>query len=145
MPRPEDPHDLQRFVEAQAPEIATVKRELRSGRKRSHWMWYVFPQMEGLGSSRMAQRYGISSRSEAEAYLDHPVLGPRLRDCTAIVNGVEGRSANEIFGSPDDLKFRSSMTLFARVADDAEPFLTALEKYYDGESDPKTLELLRDA
>ncbi len=121
-----------------------VKKELRSGRKRSHWMWFVFPQMEGLGSSEMAQRYAIGSRAEAEAYLDHPILGPRLRECTELVNAVEGRTASEIFGSPDDLKFRSSMTLFATVADDPGPFETALERYYDGDPDPKTLELLDD-
>jgi len=137
-----DPHDLQRFVEAQESVIDTVKRELRSGRKRSHWMWYVFPQIAGLGRSEKSRRYAISSWGEADAYLRHPVLGPRLRECTAIVNGVDGRSANEIFGSPDDLKFRSSMTLFEAVADDPEPFSTALERYYDGDPDPKTLELL---
>jgi uncharacterized protein (DUF1810 family) len=98
--------------------------------------------MEGLGSSRMAQRYAISSRAEAEAYLEHPTLGPRLREWTALVNDVEGRTANEIFGSPDDLKFRSSMTLFAAVADDPEPFETALERYYDGDRDERTLRLL---
>mgnify|MGYP000400266344 FL=1 len=141
MTNSDDPHNLQRFVEAQDPKIYKVKKELRSGRKRTHWMWYVFPQVAGLGSSRMAKRYAISSREEAEAYLAHPVLGPRLRECTEIVNGIEGRSANEIFGSPDDLKFRSSMTLFCEVADDSEPFRTALESYYD-ESDPKTLQFL---
>jgi len=135
-----DPHDLHRFVEAQDPVIDSVKQELRSGRKRTHWMWFVFPQMEGLGRSRMARRYAISSRGEAEAYLAHPTLGPRLRECTGIVNAVEGRSANEIFGSPDDLKFRSSMTLFEAAADDPAPFVTALDKYYDGERDPKTLQ-----
>ena len=137
-----DPYNLQRFIEAQGPVIEEVKRELRAGRKRSHWMWFVFPQMEGLGRSQMAQRYAISSREEAEAYLAHSILGPRLRECTEIVNAVEGRSANDIFGSPDDLKFRSSMTLFERVADDSTPFRTALERYYDTEPDPKTLELL---
>jgi uncharacterized protein (DUF1810 family) len=142
MAESDDPHDLQRFVEAQDPVIETVKEELRSGQKRSHWMWYVFPQMEGLGRSRMSRRYAISSRDEAEAYLTHPTLGPRLRECTEIVNGVDGRSANEIFGSPDDLKFRSSMTLFETVADDPEPFRTALDRYYDGDPDPKTLQLL---
>jgi len=141
----EDPHDLQRFVEAQNPVMETVKKELRSGRKRSHWMWFVFPQMEGLGRSEMARRYAIASRGEAEAYLSHPVLGPRLRDCTAMVNAIEGRSANEIFGSPDDLKFRSSMTLFDAVADDSTPFRTALDRYYDGDPDPKTLDLLESA
>ncbi|MFD1598560.1 DUF1810 domain-containing protein [Halobellus rarus] len=144
MTRSADPHDLQRFVEAQDPVIDEAKRELRSGRKRSHWMWYVFPQMKGLGSSQTAQYYAIDSREEAEAYLAHSTLGPRLRDCTAIVNAVEGRSANEIFGSPDDLKFRSSMTLFDTIADDPTPFRTALERYYGGESDRKTLELLED-
>ena len=137
-----DPHDLQRFVEAQDEVIEQVKRELRSGRKRTHWMWFVFPQMAGLGSSRMAQRYAIGSREEAEAYLAHPTLGPRLRECTGLVNAVESRTADEIFGSPDDLKFRSSMTLFDAVADDPEPFETALERYYDGDRDERTLELL---
>lgn len=138
-------YDLQRFVEAQNPVISKVKQELSSGQKRTHWMWYIFPQVAGLGNSRKAQRYAISSREEAEAYLDHPILGPRLRECTAIVNDIEGHSANEIFGSPDDLKFRSSMTLFEAVADDATPFRTALETYYDGDRDQKTLEFLSGA
>lgn len=138
----DDPYDLERFVEAQNPVIDQVKKELRSGRKRSHWMWFVFPQVAGLGKSRKARRYAVSSRQEAEAYLAHPVLGPRLRECTEIVNGVDGRSANQIFGSPDDLKFRSSMTLFEAVADEPSPFSTALELYYDGERDQKTLEFL---
>ncbi|MDS0293734.1 DUF1810 domain-containing protein [Halogeometricum luteum] len=141
----DDPWNLQRFVEAQDPVIDDVKAELRAGRKRTHWMWYVFPQMEGLGRSRMSRRYAIASRDEAEAYLAHSTLGPRLRECSALVNDVEGRSANEIFGSPDDLKFRSSMTLFDAVADDPAPFRTALERYYGGEPDPKTLELLGDS
>lgn len=140
-----DPYGLQRFVEAQDPVIDEVRKELRSGRKRTHWMWFVFPQMEGLGSSQMSQRYAISSRAEAEAYLDHSMLGSRLRECTEIVNGVEGRSANDIFGSPDDLKFRSSMTLFEAVATDPAPFSTALDLYYEGEFDPKTLDLLNGA
>ncbi|MDS0297895.1 DUF1810 domain-containing protein [Halogeometricum sp. S1BR25-6] len=138
----DDPWNLRRFVEAQESVIDDVKEELRAGRKRTHWMWYVFPQMEGLGRSQMTRRYAIASYDEADAYLAHPTLGPRLRECTAIVNAVEGRSANEIFGSPDDLKFRSSMTLFDAVADDPAPFRTALERYYGGEPDPKTLELL---
>lgn len=137
-----DPHDLRRFVEAQEEVIDQVKRELRSGRKQTHWMWFVFPQVEGLGSSRMAQRYAIGSREEAEAYLAHPTLGPRLRECTALVNEIEGRSANEVFGSPDDLKFRSSMTLFEAVAENPETFEAALERYYDGDRDDRTLELL---
>jgi uncharacterized protein (DUF1810 family) len=143
MAHADDPHDLQRFVEAQDSVIDAVKRELRSGRKRTHWMWFVFPQMAGLASSQMAQRYAIASRDEAEAYLAHPILGPRLRECTGLVNSVDGRSANDIFGSPDDLKFRSSMTLFDAVADDSTPFRTAIQRYYDG-PDPKTLELLGD-
>jgi len=137
-----DPYDLQRFVEAQDPVIETVKDELRSGRKRTHWMWFVFPQIAGLGSSEMSRRYAISSRDEAEAYLDHSTLGPRLRECTGIVNAIDGRSANDIFGSPDDKKFRSSMTLFDAVADDPAPFRMALDRYYDGGPDRRTLELL---
>jgi uncharacterized protein (DUF1810 family) len=137
-----DPHDLRRFVEAQDPVIDTVKKELRSGRKRTHWMWFVFPQIAGLGRSQMSQRYAIDSREEAEAYLEHPVLGPRLRECTEIVNGLDGRSANDVFGSPDDQKFRSSMTLFDAVAADPAPFRTALRLYYDGAPDGKTLQLL---
>jgi len=137
-----DSHDLERFVEAQDPVIEQVKKELRAGRKRSHWMWFVFPQVEGLGKSRKARRYAISSQQEADAYLAHPVLGSRLRGCTGIVNGIEGRSANEIFGSPDDLKFRSSMTLFEAVTDDPSPFRRALELYYDGDRDQTTLDFL---
>lgn len=142
MPDPNDPYDLQRFVDAQDPVINQVKNELRSGRKRTHWMWFVFPQFAGLGRSEMAQRYAISSREEAEAYLNHSILGPRLRECTGIVNTLDGRSANDIFGSPDDLKFRSSMTLFAEVADDPIPFRKALNKFYD-DVDQKTIELLK--
>ncbi|KTG07692.1 calpastatin [Haloprofundus marisrubri] len=142
MARTDDPYDLQRFVEAQDPVIEDVKQELRAGQKRTHWMWYVFPQIKGLGSSRMAQRYSISSRAEAEAYLAHSVLGPRLRECTKIVNNVEGRSAHDIFGSPDDLKFRSSMTLFETVSEEQVPFNRALHQYYGGEPDQKTLAFL---
>jgi len=145
MPNSEDPYDLRRFVEAQDPVIETVKEELRAGRKRTHWMWFVFPQFEGLGNSEMSRRYAIASRDEAAAYLEHPILGPRLRECTEIVNALDGRSANDVFGSPDDLKFRSSMTLFDAVADDPTPFETALERYHDGDGDPKTLELLADS
>ena len=140
-----DPHNLHRFVEAQDPVIDTVKKELRSGRKRTHWMWFVFPQIAGLGRSQMSQRYAIDSRAEAEAYLEQPVLGPRLRECTEIVNGLDGRSANDVFGSPDDLKFRSSMTLFDAVAADPAPFRTALQRYYDGDPDRETLRLLDEA
>ncbi|MGZ9116799.1 MAG: DUF1810 domain-containing protein, partial [Methylocystis sp.] len=106
----DDPYDLARFVAAQKPVYEKVRAELAAGRKRSHWMWFFFPQLEGLGASAMAQRYAIHSRAEAAAYLAHPVLGPRLKECVGLVNKVEGRSAHEIFGSPDDLKFHSSMT-----------------------------------
>jgi uncharacterized protein (DUF1810 family) len=137
----DDPHDLQRFLEAQDGVMATVRRELRSGRKRGHWMWFVFPQVAGLGSSRTAERYAIASREEAEAYLAHPVLGPRLHECTELVNGLQDRSADEIFGHPDVLKFRSSMTLFDAITEDPAPFGTALERYYDG-PDPETRRFL---
>ena len=137
-----DGFDLDRFVAAQSPVIEEVKREPRFGEKRSHWMWFVFPQLAGLGSSPMAQRYAIASLDEARAYLRHPILGPRLAECAGIVNRVQGRTAHEIFGSPDDLKFRSSMTLFGR-ADPAEPaFRTALERYFGGREDPRTVALL---
>ncbi len=116
-----------------------VRAELRAGRKQSHWMWFVFPQLRGLGSSPMAERYGISSREEAGAYLAHPVLGPRLRECTELVNAVQDASIESILGYPDDLKFRSSMTLFSAVTNDNGVFRAALEKFFNGEPDPKTL------
>jgi uncharacterized protein (DUF1810 family) len=134
-----DPFDLKRFVDAQAAAYRTVVEELRGGRKRSHWMWFVFPQVRGLGSSPTAVHYGISSLEEARAYLAHDVLGPRLRECTRLVNEVQGRSIAEIFGSPDDLKLRSSMTLFARATDDNEDFVALLDKYYDGQQDQLTV------
>jgi uncharacterized protein (DUF1810 family) len=134
----DDPFNLQRFVEAQDRVYAQVLRELGAGRKTSHWMWFVFPQIEGLGTSAMAQRFAISGRDEAEAYLAHLVLGPRLRKCTQLVLDVEGRTANQVFGSPDDLKFRSCMTLFALCAPDTLLFQAALDKYYDGERDSLT-------
>ena len=137
----DDPHDLQRFVDAQAPIIDQVRDELAQGRKRSHWMWFVFPQIAGLGFSAMAQRYAISSLNEAKAYLHHPILGPRLEDCTRLVLAVDGRSAHDIFGSPDDMKFRSSMTLFAQAAPDGV-FTEALRKYFASEPDPETLRRL---
>ena len=108
-----DPYDLQRFVDAQDPAFEQVCAELHAGRKRSHWMWFIFPQLKGLGHSETARKFAISSRQEAEAYLQHPILGPRLRRCTQLVTEVEGRSIEQIFGYPDDLKFHSSMTLFA--------------------------------
>ncbi|MGB7542018.1 MAG: DUF1810 domain-containing protein [Burkholderiales bacterium] len=132
-----DPHDLQRFVDAQAPVFEQVCAELREGRKRSHWMWFVFPQIKGLGHSETARRFAISSREEAEAYLQHPVLGPRLRECTRLVNLVEGRSIEQIFGHPDDVKFRSSMTLFAHVASGNPVFQEALQKYFGGKRDDR--------
>jgi uncharacterized protein (DUF1810 family) len=135
----DDIHDLQRFVAAQEPVFAQVCRELAAGEKRSHWMWFVFPQIAGLGHSPTARRFAIASQDEARAYLAHPLLGPRLRQCVTLVNAVEGRSAHDIFGSPDDVKFRSSMTLFAAAASDREIFLAALRKYYGGVPDPLTL------
>jgi uncharacterized protein (DUF1810 family) len=137
-----DPYNLERFVSAQNPIYDRVCDELRNGRKSSHWMWFVFPQLRGLGSSPMAEKYGIASRAEARAYLDHRILGPRLMESTALVNQIESRSAAQIFGYPDDLKFRSSMTLFATVAP-GNPFTAALQKYFAAEPDSLTLELLR--
>jgi uncharacterized protein (DUF1810 family) len=134
-----DPYDLQRFVDAQSRTYDTVVDELRSGRKRSHWMWFVFPQIAGLGGSPTAVRYAISSLAEAEAYLRHDVLGPRLRECTRLVNSIDGRSAEQIFGRPDNVKLRSSMTLFARATRDNDGFVALLKKYYRGEEDPATL------
>ncbi|AQH01007.1 calpastatin [Burkholderia sp. KK1] len=134
-----DPFDLQRFVDAQASVIDDVRAELSAGRKRTHWMWFVFPQIAGLGHSAMAQHYAISSRDEARAYLAHPVLGARLVELTRIVNGVQGRGVEQIFGYPDDLKFHSSMTLFAHVADDPAVFDEALRRYFDGHADDATL------
>ena len=137
-----DPYNLQRFVDAQNPVYDKVCSELRDGRKKSHWMWFIFPQIAGLGSSSTAARFAISSREEAIAYLEHPLLGPRLRECTRLVTLVEGRSLEQIFGYPDDLKFRSCMTLFAQVTADNQVFLAALEKYCAGEFDSLTLERL---
>ena len=137
-----DTYDLQRFVDAQAPVYERVCAELRNGRKASHWMWFVFPQIKGLGHSAMADRYAITSRQEAEAYARHAVLGPRLRECTGLVNAVEHRSIGQILGTPDDLKFRSSMTLFAQACKDNQPFMDAINKYFDGKFDSLTLDRL---
>jgi uncharacterized protein (DUF1810 family) len=137
-----DPFDLQRFVDAQARIYPDVLDELRAGRKRSHWIWFIFPQIDGLGSSPTAARYAISSLDEARAYLRHDVLGPRLHECTRLVNAVQGRSIREIFGSPDDMKVRSSMTLFAQATPDNEDFVELLARYYGGEEDPLTWERL---
>ncbi|MES2599812.1 MAG: DUF1810 domain-containing protein [Pseudomonadota bacterium] len=134
-----DIFDLERFVSAQAPVYSRVVSELRAGRKQSHWMWFIFPQIEGLGFSAMAQKYSIGSRAEAVAYLDHPVLGPRLRECTRLVNAVAGKDIHAILGSPDDMKFKSSMTLFAKIAADNADFAAALRKYYEGELDAETI------
>ncbi|MFL6627753.1 MAG: DUF1810 domain-containing protein [Vitreoscilla sp.] len=135
-------NDLQRFVDAQEPRIADALAELRAGRKRTHWMWFVFPQLRGLGHSQMAWHFGIASRDEARAFLAHPVLGPRLRECAELVLAVPGRSAHEIFGSPDDLKLRSCLTLFAEVAGGDSVFDRALRHYFGGQPDPATLDLL---
>jgi uncharacterized protein (DUF1810 family) len=136
-----DIYQLRRFVEAQEPVFEQAREELRAGKKRSHWMWFIFPQMRGLGRSPMAEWFGIGSREEAAAYLAHPDLGPRLRECTRIVLEVQAQTASDIFGFPDDLKFRSSMTLFAAI----EPqgiFRDALEKYFEGKPDGATLRKL---
>jgi uncharacterized protein (DUF1810 family) len=137
-----DPYDLQRFVDAQDPIYDEVCAELRSGQKQSHWMWFVFPQIKGLGRSPTAVRFAIGSRQEAEAYLRHPTLGTRLRECTELVNAVDGRSTSKIFGYPDDLKFHSSMTLFAETVRVPSVFRQALEKYFDGEPDEQTIAAL---
>jgi uncharacterized protein (DUF1810 family) len=142
MPKADDPHDLQRFVDAQNPVYDRVRGELKSGRKQTHWMWFIFPQIAGLGHSAMAQRYAISSLREAQAYLDHAILGPRLRECTRLLTGVEGRSAREILGPPDDMKFRSCLTLFAHAAPDEQIFRDALDKYFNGDFDRSTVERL---
>jgi uncharacterized protein (DUF1810 family) len=140
-----DPFDLRRFVDAQDRVYDTVRAELRSGAKRSHWIWFVFPQLRGLGHSAAAQHYGISSLDEARAYLAHEVLGPRLRECTRLVAAIDGRSVEAIFGWPDNLKVRSSMTLFAHATDDNAEFRAVLDKFYDGEDDPTTVERLSTA
>src|SRR3954470_20063772 len=134
-----DPFDLQRFVDAQDRVYDTVVGELRGGRKRSHWMWFVFPQLRGLGSSPTAVRFAIASIDEARAYLDHELLGPRLRECAGLVTRIDERTAEEIFGWPDDMKLRSSMTLFARAGDDNADFVAVLDKFYGGEEDLATL------
>ena len=138
-----DPFNLERFVAAQEPVLSTVVAELKAGHKRSHWMWFIFPQLRGLGHSSMAQFYGIGSLDEARAYLVHPLLGPRLSLCTETVLSVQGRSLHEIMGSPDDMKFQSSMTLFSMVAEgDDSPFRRALDRFCDGRLDERTVALL---
>ncbi len=137
----DDPFDLARFVQAQEAVMPQVRRELAAGRKQSHWMWFVFPQIAGLGHSSTARHYAISGLEEAQAYLAHPVLGPRLHECTALALGSPAASAAALFGSPDDVKFRSSMTLFAAAG--PGPFRDALDRFHDGRPDPLTTERLR--
>lgn len=134
-----DPYDLQRFVDAQGPIYAQACAELNRGRKESHWMWFIFPQIAGLGASPMSRRFAIASKAEAQAYLQHPILGPRLYECARLVNQIDGRTALQIFDAPDDAKFRSSMTLFAAAAHDNEIFENALQKYFGGIADRLTL------
>jgi uncharacterized protein (DUF1810 family) len=140
-----DPYDLQRFIDAQSRWIEQACKELQEGRKQSHWMWFIFPQLKGLGHSAMANHYGISSRREAEAYLAHPTLGTRLGHCTGLVLALEGRDIEQIFGSPDDLKFRSSMTLFARIDAPGSVFAAALEKYFARKPDQLTIDRLSES
>jgi uncharacterized protein (DUF1810 family) len=137
-----DPFDLARFVQAQERDYADAISEIRSGRKRSHWMWYIFPQFEGLGFSATSRQYSIKSVAEAEAYLRHPVLGPRLLECAQAAVAIEGRSALDVFGSPDDMKLRSSATLFASVSPAGSVFEQLLERYFAGQPDEKTRRLL---
>jgi len=136
-------YNLNRFVMAQEPVIDRVRGELKRGRKESHWMWFVFPQIAGLGRSDMARHYAITSIDEASAYLAHELLGPRLLECTRLVNGIEGRTVGQIFGSPDDMKFHSSMTLFDQVQAASPDFSAALAKYFAGSKDEATLAILR--
>ncbi|WP_298835678.1 DUF1810 domain-containing protein [uncultured Piscinibacter sp.] len=138
-PSAEDRFGLQRFLQAQDPVYAQVVAELRDGRKASHWMWFVFPQLQGLGRSDMARRYAISGCAEAAAYLAHPLLGARLRECTALVNAVQGRGIQQILGSPDDLKFHSCMTLFEAVAPQEPLFGAAIARFFGGRRDAQTL------
>jgi uncharacterized protein (DUF1810 family) len=137
-----DPHNLQRFLDAQHPLYGQVRDELQAGQKETHWMWFIFPQVRGLGSSPTAQKYAIQGIDEAKAYLNHPLLGFRLRECTQLVNAVNGRSIEEIFGNPDHLKFHSSMTLFAKASQAEKVFTAALDKYFNGKADGRTLEHL---
>jgi uncharacterized protein (DUF1810 family) len=133
--------DLERFVTAQAGVMGEVRNELAAGRKRTHWMWFVFPQLRGLGASSMALHYGLASLDEARAYLAHPVLGPRLRECCELLLAVGGKSAHDILGSPDDLKFRSCVTLFGLAAPDDPLFPLCLQRFYGGQPDPRTVAL----
>lgn len=138
----DDPYDLERFVAAQRPSYERALAEIKAGSKRSHWMWYLFPQLAGLGLSPTSKKYAIKSLDEARAYLAHPILGPRLAECTSAALAVENRTAREIFGAPDDMKLRSCATLFAQVAGDDSVFKRLLDKYFDGAPDAATLRLL---
>lgn len=138
----DDPHDLKRFVDAQAPVLDSVRAELAAGAKRSHWMWFVFPQLEALGRSGTARHFGLASLDEARAYWQHPLLGPRLKECVALALASGERDAHRLFGSPDDLKFRSCLTLFERAAPGEPVFAEALQRFYDGQRDPLTLQAL---
>jgi uncharacterized protein (DUF1810 family) len=142
---PDDPYLLKRFVLAQQDDYQQALNEIRSGRKRSHWMWYVFPQFHGLGFSSTSRHYSIKSRAEAEAYLQHPLLGPRLQECTEAALGVNGRGAFDIFGSPDDMKLRSCATLFASVSPAGSVFHRLLDKFFDAQQDVATIRLLNAA
>jgi uncharacterized protein (DUF1810 family) len=137
-----DSHNLQRFVDAQQPVMASVMAELKQGRKRGHWIWFIFPQLKGLGHSANSEFFGIASVQEAAAYLQHPVLGPWLIECTQLINAIDGCSAEDIFGEIDAMKFCSSMTLFAKAAPDNQIFINAIEKYFAGEFDRLTIERL---
>jgi uncharacterized protein (DUF1810 family) len=138
-----DPFQLSRFVAAQEPAYEHARRELRAGAKTGHWMWFIFPQLDGLGRSPTARHYAIKNLEEARAYLDHPILGARLRECAQALLALPGKSAAAIFGSPDDLKLRSSMTLFARAAGSPSVFAEVLGAYFDDQPDERTVELLR--
>jgi uncharacterized protein (DUF1810 family) len=138
-----DPHNLQRFIDARERDYQSVLAEIKAGQKRSHWMWYVFPQYDGLGFSPTSIHFSIKSLEEVRAYLDHPILGPRLRECVDAFLAITGRSAHEIFGAPDDLKLKSSMTLFAHISPEGSAFEQVLDRYFGGERDGKTLELVR--
>lgn len=140
-----DPYNLQRFVDAQISVFDDVYSELRDGQKTGHWMWFIFPQIQGLGKSEMARQFAISSLAEAEAYLAHPILGPRLRECASLVASLNNSSAEDVFGGIDSVKLRSSITLFAQATPDNKIFLDVLEKYFEGEFDKLTLELLQNS
>jgi uncharacterized protein (DUF1810 family) len=140
-----DPYDLQRFVRAQEHDYEEALSEIRSGRKRSHWMWYIFPQFDGLGASPTSKRFAVKSVAEASAFLAHPLLGPRLRECAAAAVGIEGLSAADIFGFPDDMKLRSCATLFASVSPAGSVFHRVIDKYFHGEPDADTVRLMHEA